>query len=337
MPSKEEKKKFSSSDRNEAQKKRKRSSTSSKSTTTERNESKKKQSNKEREKKALQNNDTFEGDDGQHSKADNETVDPPVVANGMVEFQLNPVNSHLTCKLCGGYFRDPYTIAECLHTFCKSCLFYAFSSGFRKCPECNIDLGPDPFKTALADRTLQELVDKVLFPRLQETDDRNERKFYEKRGIKLKSEYEKEERIKRAKQKRLLEQDIATAARTMDQQESISSNTAENLPQYSVPLESEDALDLIVVPDDGAEAGYEMPPLTKPLIRVSGRYKIVQLKKYLLKKLQLSVRDPSVIELLCNGGPVGNELSLTFVNRTVWLHGNEELKLTYKFAEDAVY
>lgn len=120
---------------------------------------------------------------------------PPVVSNGMVEFSLAPVNANLVCKLCSGYYRDPYTIAECLHTFCKSCLFYAFSQGYHHCPDCNVDLGPDPFRAALSDRTVQELVDKVLFPRLQELDDANEKQFYAKRGIRLKPEFEEEEDV----------------------------------------------------------------------------------------------------------------------------------------------
>ena len=29
----------------------------------------------------------------------------------------------LKCPLCKGYYRTPYTINECMHTFCKSCIF----------------------------------------------------------------------------------------------------------------------------------------------------------------------------------------------------------------------
>ena len=116
----------------------------------------------------------------------------PTFSNGMVEFALDPINKHLTCNLCYGYFRDPVTITECLHTFCKSCLFYAFSHEITKCPTCSVDLGTDPVKATLSDRTLQELVDKVLFPNLCAQDMAQEREFYTSKGIRLKPEHEED-------------------------------------------------------------------------------------------------------------------------------------------------
>jgi hypothetical protein len=53
-------------------------------------------------------------------------------------------------------------------------------------------LGPDPFKTTLSDRTLQELVDKVLLPNLCAQDTAQEREFYSSRGINLKPEHEED-------------------------------------------------------------------------------------------------------------------------------------------------
>lgn len=38
---------------------------------------------------------------------------------GMVEVSLDEIRSHFTCSLCGGIYREPFTISECLHTFCK--------------------------------------------------------------------------------------------------------------------------------------------------------------------------------------------------------------------------
>lgn len=113
---------------------------------------------------------------------------PPTVSGSSVEFHLEPVRPHLICSLCDGYFRDPYTITECLHSFCKSCLFYAFAEGFRGCPRCQISLSPDPKKKVLSDRTLQEVVD-TLFPDLKEKDEEDEKAFYAQRGIKLQEEY----------------------------------------------------------------------------------------------------------------------------------------------------
>ncbi|CAM9484052.1 unnamed protein product, partial [Phaeothamnion confervicola] len=42
---------------------------------------------------------------------------------------LRDLNPHLVCPLCNGYFRDAYTIPECMDTFCKSCLYKHFHAG----------------------------------------------------------------------------------------------------------------------------------------------------------------------------------------------------------------
>lgn len=40
--------------------------------------------------------------------------------------RLRILNPYLTCSLCKGYLIDAITIMDCLHTFCKSCLFTYF-------------------------------------------------------------------------------------------------------------------------------------------------------------------------------------------------------------------
>jgi hypothetical protein len=51
-----------------------------------------------------------------------------------IDFPLSNLRPHLICSLCRGYFRDPYTVADCLHTFCRSCLILFFRQGMRCCP-----------------------------------------------------------------------------------------------------------------------------------------------------------------------------------------------------------
>jgi hypothetical protein len=53
----------------------------------------------------------------------------------------------------------------------------------------NLSLEPDPFREVLADRTLQEVVDKI-FPWMRKKEDEEEKAFYAARGIKLKPEYQ---------------------------------------------------------------------------------------------------------------------------------------------------
>ena len=114
---------------------------------------------------------------------------PISVVRGIIEFPLEQVKEHLTCKLCQGYLREAYTISECLHSFCKSCLFCEYNLGCTKCPECLINLGPDPYPVTIYDRTLQELVDSIL-PDLRMADQKEEREYYKRNNIKPKKDFE---------------------------------------------------------------------------------------------------------------------------------------------------
>ncbi|ETW00976.1 hypothetical protein, variant [Aphanomyces invadans] len=106
--------------------------------------------------------------------------------------ELNP---HFVCTLCDGYFRQPYTIRECIHTFCKSCIFkYIVSGVSNQCPICQLEFGTYPLsgtKTKppqiVQDHVMEGLVRK-LFPHLDPQDKADEEAFYEKLKFKARSE-----------------------------------------------------------------------------------------------------------------------------------------------------
>jgi hypothetical protein len=77
------------------------------------------------------------------------------------------------------------------------------------------------------------------------------------------------------------------------------------------------------------EKDSDLPGLSKPVIRTLGNLKIAQLKKYLVAKLNQSQKDAWSLDILCQGNKLGNELSLMFVKRTIWLDSKSELELTY--------
>jgi hypothetical protein len=54
-----------------------------------------------------------------------------------------------------------------------------------------------------------------------------------------------------------------------------------------------------------------------------------QLKRYIVQTLGLHCK----LEILCNGVPVGDEISLSFVYRLLWPH-ESNLELTYKVTSD---
>ncbi|KAL7453628.1 hypothetical protein ACHAWC_005281 [Mediolabrus comicus] len=97
-----------------------------------------------------------------------------------------------------------------------------------------------------------------------------------------------------------------------------------------------------------------LPALKNPILRTSGKLKISSLKKYLVQQLDMkgvgkdttsnnsSSNDKKMIqsiEILCNGYPMGNELNLTFIYRTMWLvtMPDEVLTLTYRLGSEDVW
>lgn len=237
---------------------------------------------------------------------------PPRIVNSTVNFALGPVNPHFTCRLCDGYFRDPITITECLHTFCKSCLYYAFSSGFSKCPTCDVELGPDPLKSTLHDRTKEELMDRVLFPDLKEIDKELERAFYAQKGIPMKAEYrEEQEKKQKSRREPVVEAEAAGHG-----------NVGSGVDGDGEEVE------LLLLPVD-----VHTPRIPYPALTTSGRMKVVQLKRFLLTQLK-SDQDASTLEMIVNGSIVGNELSLTFIQRTMWLDHANAIEIKYRYSDE---
>jgi hypothetical protein len=104
---------------------------------------------------------------------------------------VKPLNSCIVCPICRGYFRDAHTIAECLHTFCKTCIVRHFAPHNaieeHRCPVCNTHAGSNPLSALRQDRTVQAVVDH-LFPHFAEHERAAELEFYRSRGLPLPSE-----------------------------------------------------------------------------------------------------------------------------------------------------
>lgn len=84
----------------------------------------------------LANNKNNNEDDDEYSDSRKLQPNPsiPRRIGNSIDFPLTNLRPHLICSLCKGYFRDPYTVADCLHTFCRSCLILFFRQGMRCCP-----------------------------------------------------------------------------------------------------------------------------------------------------------------------------------------------------------
>ena len=85
----------------------------------------------------------------------------------------------LKCPLCNGFYRTPYTINECMHTFCRSCIFKYFSSSVQRetCPICKTKIGGRPIDSLIFDNYLDSLLN-ILFPKFEELDKNNIKLLY---------------------------------------------------------------------------------------------------------------------------------------------------------------
>ncbi|EXB29847.1 E3 ubiquitin protein ligase DRIP2 [Morus notabilis] len=70
----------------------------------------------------------------------------------------------LTCSICDKLFVDATTISECLHTFCRKCIYEKIADEeLDHCPVCNTHLGCVPLDKLRVDHNLQDLRAKI-FP-----------------------------------------------------------------------------------------------------------------------------------------------------------------------------
>jgi len=159
----------------------------------------------------------------------------------------------------------------------------------------------------------------------QEKED--ERNFYAQRGIELKPEYVPQ---------------VGTATTTKGHSGSGShgsrssrgSSSGGGRSNVSTGMVADDLLDLSLEPDGQPPNMHQrLPSLRNSLLRTSGRLKIVSVKKYLAQRLGMK-ESKNLIELLCNGDPMGDELSLTFILRTRWFSDNKVLTLKYRLEEE---
>ncbi|CAN4101239.1 unnamed protein product [Withania somnifera] len=84
--------------------------------------------------------------------------------NQVVKVKRDKIAACITCPLCHKLFRDATTISECLHTFCRKCIYKKLSDEEMECcPICKIDLGCVPLEKLRPDHNLQDLRAKI-FP-----------------------------------------------------------------------------------------------------------------------------------------------------------------------------
>ncbi|XP_054267274.1 mucin-5AC-like [Macrosteles quadrilineatus] len=103
----------------------------------------------------------------------------PLMQHTWSRVRLTEVNPHLVCVLCHGYFIDATTMAECPHSFCRSCIvLYLETKAY--CPICEVQIHKTkPHLNLKPDKTLQDIVYKLV-PGLYHEEMRRRKEFYAK-------------------------------------------------------------------------------------------------------------------------------------------------------------
>ncbi|TMW63726.1 hypothetical protein Poli38472_002667 [Pythium oligandrum] len=226
-----------------------------------------------------------------------------------VEVRLVEVNKFFICTLCKGYLRDAQKINECADTFCNGCIrmHFARSKYHDKCPVCKVELGAKPWTKLIPDPTIQGLADKLLAQDFRAKEETEERHFYARLGIKRKLHATSEGSVamgpSRAAPTQSSQEETPTGPRRMN---------FEMYPQRNpdVPL------------------FVYMHRLPRPIMCAEASVRIARLRKFVAWKL--GIEDPSDVEILCRGTPVGGEYSLEFVHRTIWKDRQSRMLLEYR-------
>ncbi|CAH0515980.1 unnamed protein product [Peronospora belbahrii] len=203
---------------------------------------------------------------------------------------MTDINEFFICKLCKGYYRDPYTAKECLHTFCHGCIrgFYLHTPSCT-CPTCDVDLGAKPWIQFIPDPAMKELSEKYL-PDYRAAEEREERLFYAKFGIKRKQP--------------------DTPCKNRQSASKLGRALGPSSPGHMIQFELHPQRS----PD--VPLFLLLGELKAPCMNTQSFFKVMYLRKYLAKKL--NILKPEEIEILCNGTVVGPEYSLEFIRRTRW-------------------
>eukprot|EP01087_Luapelamoeba_hula_P019074 TRINITY_DN6270_c0_g1_i1.p1 TRINITY_DN6270_c0_g1~~TRINITY_DN6270_c0_g1_i1.p1 ORF type:complete len:1087 (-),score=199.02 TRINITY_DN6270_c0_g1_i1:33-3293(-) len=290
--------------------------------------------NKEQPEKERDNMDTAEGEaeaEGGEGEAEEEEEEEeaayrePILDGRVIKFHTHILNEFLLCTLCMGYFRDAHTIRECLHTFCKSCLYKYFQTT-ADCPVCGQDLRPNPHEFIRFDRNMHNIVNK-LFGHIMEKDLRNEAEFYRMNG--LISDAERIEAELAAQERKtprpLGSTAAASAASAAAVPSTIATTKSKPARDLSKPLyRDEISFELL---KDESETG--LSELVRPLVRTTAQVTVRHLKKFLSNKLP-SVSNINDLDVIYKGEVLGMEHSMEYILKTRGFDLHSAIQFKYR-------
>ncbi|XP_068745722.1 polycomb group RING finger protein 6-like isoform X1 [Montipora capricornis] len=213
-----------------------------------------------------------------------------------VKIPLATLNEHITCKLCNGYLVDAATITECLHTFCKSCLVRHIEL-INRCPTCNIKIHEtQPLYNIRLDRTMQDIVYKLL-PKLEKEEKRREQKFYKERQFSPATKVTQPLPVSGSSKS--VKTQKTGVPKICSNKAKIGKSYHRTNEQISLQLETF---------RDGSGGPARIEPLQKKFMRLSTQVTIGLLQRFLAAKLQLE--SENMVGILYDKTEMGRDLTL---------------------------
>lgn len=253
---------------------------------------------------------------------------------------LRTLNEMITCKICHGYLIDATTVTECLHTFCKSCIVKHLEDS-NVCPECeNMIHQSHPLDYIAFDRTMQDLVYKIV-PDLEADEYKRERKFYTERGLPCPKDQALEQE---SEEKRAAE---AEAAMTPDANTNMDFHRFDEQVNLLLECKHIDEQNGNETNHKGSDKGHgkkdleengqgkvhgssKNPPILKrKFLRCSSLATVTHLKKFIAKKLLTSLDRYKDVDIMCNDEPLYKDHTLKFVYVTRWRTKEPPMRLHY--------
>ncbi|KAK7109942.1 polycomb group RING finger protein 1-like [Littorina saxatilis] len=237
----------------------------------------------------------------------------PTCAEEALKIRIRDINPHIVCSLCAGYFIDATTITECLHTFCKTCIVKYLQTS-KHCPQCNLKVHEThPLFHLRADRTLQDIVYKLV-PHLLENEEKRREDFNKSRGVVTPKKPGKKTEIHTPPK-------LSTIINTPDGHKFAQDE------HICLCLER-------LGPQERSHCGQRVPlrQLEKKFVRCSIRVLISHLKAMLHKKL--SVPPDLKFDILCDDEVQAEETSLKQIYLMTWYGKEIPMVLFYRFATD---
>ncbi|XP_033756864.1 polycomb group RING finger protein 1-like [Pecten maximus] len=229
----------------------------------------------------------------------------------LLKIRVYDVNEHIVCSLCGGYFIDATTTTECLHTFCKSCIVKYLQTS-KSCPQCGNKVHESqPLIHLRADRTMQDIVYKLV-PNLFENEEKRREDFYKSRGF--------------AKQKK----GIVVEKKAAPKLSCILNNP--NAHQYKYDEQIGLCLERYSIQSIQVSGEmFDLKVLERKFIRCSIRVLIAHLKRIITKKL--NIPNGVEVEMMCDNDELSDEMSMKQVNLVYWSPRGSPMILYYRLRE----